>query len=299
MAFHSISGRGVSAVAALALLASSAPTSVSAQDGARVALPATAIVHNDSMSLADLLPASAAAGIRTHATDILIGAAPHTGSQRTISRSELVRALGVSPELLGDLEIPQTIAVRRWCRLLTHEEIAAAIEKSIAADDATQPVGLSAQDVTLQSPVAVTEEAPVLNVMRIEPQAGASVSHVALWIPSEPRTPPFWVTIDRGMGVSNCAARHSKSDSLKYSQTAQAAKSTAQSARSAGAASESLVRAGKPLQLIVQGGGMRIIAKATALETGRQGQQIRVQCEPAGKIVLAKVVSAGAAEIDF
>jgi hypothetical protein len=327
---HSIPRR-FSVATALALSWSFATALAIAQGSARVALPVTVVVHTDSMSLADLLPGETSSSLRMRARDILMGAAPRAGSQRMISRFDLVRALNSSPDLLASLEIPQTIDVKRWSRPLTREEIAAAIDKSLAKtidrpptetigrspaetigrspaetidrslteNDASQSVRLSADDVTLDSIVVVTEQAPALDVMRIEPQSGAAISHVALWIPSEPRTPPFWVTVDRKLGSASGSGQRSKSGAQKYPQLAQAAKTGSQSPSGSVPANVSLVHAGKPVQLIVQGAGMRITAKATALETGRQGQQIRVQCEPAGKIVLAKVVSAAAAEIDF
>lgn len=44
---------------------------------------------------------------------------------------------------------------------------------------------------------------------------------------------------------------------------------------------------------------MRITAKAKALETGRANQQIRVQIEPSGKILAARLITAQTAEIDY
>lgn len=44
---------------------------------------------------------------------------------------------------------------------------------------------------------------------------------------------------------------------------------------------------------------MRITARATARERGHEGQRIRVQCEPAGKVPVAKIISAETAEIDY
>ncbi len=168
---------------------------------------------------------------------------------------------------------------------LTRAEIAAAVEKSLSANGLSAGPPLSPDDITMISPLAVTETNPTLVVTRIESRAGSNTTHVALWTTSEPRIPPFWVTVDRKL-KSVAVANKRNADVARFVQPPKLRAPV-------------LVHAGNPIQLIVQGAGMRIMTKGKALETGRAGQQIRVQTEPAGKILVAKIVTAQTAEIDY
>jgi hypothetical protein len=287
-----------------------------------------AIIRADVVSVADLLPENAPNGIRMQAREIALGKAPGIGAQRTVDRAEILRAIGNSTDLSGELRIPPSITLTRWSRLLTREEIAQAIAKSLEANGVSNPLSLSAEDVTFDSPIAVVEAEPTLNVMRVEPLSRSLGTHVALWTASEPRTPPFWVTVDKEFDVPPITSQRQSAaapkGAAKIQPVANAAEESAGPSRTgareqatvryisrsatpaispghATAASEAppLVRVGNRIQLIVQGSGMRITAKATALETGREGQNIRVKCEPAGKVLVAKIVAAQVAEIDY
>jgi len=213
---------------------------------------------------------------------------------------------------IASLLIATALAAQTTGRLLTRAEIAAAIQKSIDANGFSAGTPLQPSDISLDSHVLVTESHPVLIVTRMESRPGAASTNAALWTSSEPHTPPFWVTIDRPISESapnETAARSAPGEShLQLPATPPLQTPIHYVARASTEArpvahmpsnDRPLVHVGNPIELIVQGAGMRITAKAKALETGRKGQQIRVQCEPAGKILVARIVSAEAAEIDY
>ena len=218
-----------------------------------------------------------------------------------------LKFVAIAPLLIAGPLVAQTPA-----RLLTRAEIAAAIQKSIDANGFSVGAPLSASDISLAADVMVSESRPALTVTRMESRPGATSTNVALWTSSEPRTPPFWVTVDRAIAepdANEIAAKPSAEKSgveppetpsreMPIHYVARAPIRTHALAR-ADSNGQPLVRVGTPLQLIVQGAGMRITANAKALETGREGQQIRVQCEPAGKVLVARIVSAEIAEIDY
>lgn len=216
----------------------------------------------------------------------------------------LATKLALAPLLIAPVLAAQT-------RVLTRSEIAAAIQKSLAANDLSAGVPLRPEDISLAERIAVTEAHPTLTVTRIESRPTSTSAHVALWLTSEPRTPPFWVTIDRAIAqpAASDAANQSTTQAQRENPSAAPhqtaihyiARAPVQANPLAHSAlnDRPLVHAGNPIELIVQGAGLRITSKAKALETGRAGQQIRVECQPAGKILVATIVTAQTAEIDY
>ena len=288
------------------------PLTAAAQN--RIALLANVSVHTDEICLADLLTANAPESLRARAKQISFGRAPAIGAERTLQRSEILRA--VPSNMIPIIAIPQSVIVTRWSRLLTRDEILAAIQKSMDANHAPSDSPFSPSDITFDSPISVTEDTPSLNVVRFEPRADDTGTHVALWTISEPRTPPFWVTIDRnidlapkptppgetlaagdrpGKPVQRLTAGKSSASTrplsaVQISHTAPASPSISEEPR---------IRVGDAIELVVQGNGMRIATKATALESGREGQRIRVKSANAEKVLVAKIVGEEAAEIDY
>jgi hypothetical protein len=291
--------------ATLTLLLAAFPLRATAANPSHLMLLKSAAVHGEVVSLADLLPANAPEGIRTSAAGILLCSAPRIGSQRTLGRTEIERAIRTTPALDSAFDIPASVIVTRWSRPVSKDEVSDAINKSTAASGFADADSLSPEDVTFDSPIAVTEENPTLTVTRFEPNIRAGGTHVALWVESEPRTPPFWVTLDREIDEPagpppQTTPQPLSATSPNFRQTVRRTQIAPRAAPQDRASEDApLVHVGTSLELVVQGSGMRITAKATALETGREGQNIRVQCEPAGKIVVARLTGAQTAEIDY
>jgi flagellar basal body P-ring formation chaperone FlgA len=289
--------------------------SASANPPAKIPLRNTAIVQNNSIRLSDLLPANAAVPLRTAAEKITIAKSPEPGVTRKITAEQIAAAIQ-NATLAAELQIPQSITIKRWSRYLTPNEIAAAIQKSFPS------ASLAPADISIDSPIEVAEENPTLTVMRTEPRAGTTPTqtHVALWIASEPHRPPFWATVNAQLDLPNATLsepHEALADTPPNSkplaaQTTLTSRATPNAHIRNGAAPPRavamppLIHAGAEVELIVQGANMRISTKATALETGREGDQIRVQCAAApqsggqrGRILIAKVVAPQIAEIDY
>ena len=60
-----------------------------------------------------------------------------------------------------------------------------------------------------------------------------------------------------------------------------------------------LVKAGEPVQLLVEGAGMRIATTAIPLTVGREGERIRVRTTLSGKILVGMVVAPQTVKVDY
>jgi flagella basal body P-ring formation protein FlgA len=299
---------------------------VAAQAPERTALRAAVVTREDVVSISDLLPADAPVGMRARAQAITLGDAPLPGAHRTFERALILRSLLEAPELRSALEIPPAVDVTRWSRPLTSDEVANAIRLSLKANDLTGADGLSARDVTINSSIAVTGEAPKLKVTRIEPVPGGSGTRVHLWIASQPRVPPFWVKLDREVeqttpvASSDAASRSPVRDSSRNREprpvpindpprSARAGDIAGWRARSESRARGMtpagtldpvvLIKAGMPVELVVEQSGMRIMTAAIPLSVGRKGDKIRVRSELTGKVLVGTVVGAQTVEVNY
>lgn len=271
---------------------------------ARVALPSHATVHEDTVRLSECLPASASDRIRELARAVVLGNAPQPGRQRVFDRVQILRELRGVPALSNVIEVPATISVSRWSRALAKEEVVRAVKKVLAENRVDSADAVSAEDIVLDVPVMVTEIAPRIDVTQMI-RTDDSSTRVALWIASEPRMPPFWVTLHRAVNApANVYLRRTPVTPTAVTSAAHLTISTSTASQQPGvrrpiSTSQVLVQSGRPVQLIVTGRGMRISIMATALETGREGQTIRVESVPAGRILSATVIAAQKAEISY
>lgn len=112
--------------------------------GIKVELPGEVEVSGQSIFLSDLLPENVPAGMRDQARGVLIAVAPQPGSTRVLERHTVANLLGA--EMAGELEIPQQIVVRRTARLITREEVVAAIRAALDRNGFSDS-GLQAEDL--------------------------------------------------------------------------------------------------------------------------------------------------------
>jgi Chaperone for flagella basal body P-ring formation len=293
--------RAILLVASLAMLAQITPV---APAGQRLQAAKSVVVRGDVVSVADLLPEDAAAPLRAQAAGVLLGDSPAPGTRRTFRNAELESALRGAPELRAALEIPDAIEVTRWSRPLSPTEILDALSAAINADELSGAGPLTQADLGAIPAVLVTEDAPKIEITRIEPGRSGVEMRMRLWIPSEPRVSPFWISVHR-MLIANpelakgAAAAGSPRKGRSGGSTAAGKNSVAAADAAASAASAVLVRSGERVQLVMLSSGMRITTSATALERGRQGQQIRVRSVLGSKLLVATVVSAQLVEVRY
>lgn len=316
--------RTIVQLAAAASLLSSPAIAAASVAADRVALPSSAVVHEDIVHVSDLLPGSAPESLRAPLQAINLGPAPLPGAHRIFPRDRIVEALSAAPASQALLDIPAAIDVTRWSRPLTRADLLPSILESFQANHLAGAESLAAQDISLASLVLVTEDAPKFEVTRID-SAPKGAARVHILIVSEPRVPPFWVTLHRTikpqasapgcLPSASCNPESSErpapaspaiEQALANSAAAKASKTFLQPrqvyippAASSSSAGPILVKAGQPVQLLVQGAGMRIATTAIPLDLGREGDRIRVHTALSGKILIATVVAPQTVQVDY
>jgi Chaperone for flagella basal body P-ring formation len=311
--------RSAIAAATMALIGSFFPQEAPAQAAQRIALERFVVVHGSSMKVSDLLPPQAPPALRTSAQEISLGDAPLPGTHRTFNRAQIARVLAPAPDLRNLLDIPASIDVTRWSRKLTREEVLAAIVETADATRLLAAGDLRAEDLTFASAVTVTEQAPKIEVTRIESLRNGTGTRVRLWTPSEPRLPPFSVALDREIaqspsapGAENVALRrHDGRDEAQQAITPAPPSATdartariqpvmfSPSSRHAPDTDPIVVKVGQLVRLVAQRTGMRITTSAISIDPGRAGEKIRVHSDLNGKTLVATVIDARTVQIDY
>jgi hypothetical protein len=296
------------AAATLASLAALHATPPLAGEG--VALKSLVAAREEVVRLSDLLPAGAPESVRGRLQKITLGPAPRPGVHRILRRADILPLIAAVPGLQDRLTIPDTVDVTRWSRPVTREELLDPILKSFRANRLEGAGLLAAADLSLAPPVLATEEAPRFEVTRIESAPNSGATRIHVWIVSEPRVPPFWVTLDREVtmesslpdkrkssectGGAPCHPRRGEGSALAVSLPA-----PSRGPEPTPDFHPILVKAGQPVQLLVQGAGMRIATTAISLAGGREGDRIRVHAALSGKILVGTVVAPQTVEIDY
>ena len=282
------------AASALALFAAGSAFAWKARAAeSRIALKASIITRNDAVCLADFLPADVIGDPRALASQVPLGRAPLPGEHRTFDRAEVLRAIHPISGLGDLLELPPSLEVTRWARRLAPDEIARAIDESLANGSQSNSAALTPAEVELPPEAMVAEDAPQFCLLRVE-AAGRSETRMQLWTVSEPGLPPFWVRVHRP--ISDFKSLDAGKRPAKYGRGG-----LSQLTRAPVVSPDAslVVKAGVPVEVIVQGRGMRIATSGVALSPGREGQSIRVRTLPAGKILLGVLDESGKVEINF
>jgi flagella basal body P-ring formation protein FlgA len=227
-------------------------------------------------------------------------------------KSHLVDA----PDLLGHLQIPDRIVIRRFYRALSTSKLLEAIRLRLGAQVTPDSAYWSLADLKLSTPVYVTLDDPGLEVTRIELDPLRRQTKFRLWTSREPSILPFWVTLARDVKVPTLAARQE----IPARREAQAADlQVEEQAGSQGLLAASdltglqprtsvkngqavtrsmlkpvvLVEAGRPTKLVAEGAHYRISTTVIPLQAGVLGQQIRVREMDSQRILSAEVVGRG------
>jgi Chaperone for flagella basal body P-ring formation len=267
-------------------------------------------VRQPQFSLADVLPAAAPDDLRARAAQVSLGESPMPGEHRVLDQEFISRVLDKLPNLREELAIPPRIDVTRWSRPVSNEDFLAPITKALAGVDLANSGALFLSDISLLSPVIATEEHVEARVLRIEMDAGSKAARVRMWIPSEPRVPPFWARVRIGKAAASSHVIGLSASTIPIQPAAGTPPPPQQAGRSTivfdrlGQTEQSktlpiLVRTGQPVELVVDAGGMRITSRAVSLEVGHAGDNVRVRVEPVGKILVGKVVASETVEVSY
>jgi hypothetical protein len=289
----------------------------------RVPIPKIVQVEGEAIKLSDLLPPDAPGEVREICRRVILGNAPLPASLRVISRVQIAAPLREFPSTLEQLEIPDRVIVTRKRRRLSSTEIRAAIETSMPGEELHSLRTPNLEGLNLQAPVFVTEPDPGLEVKHVEFDRVQRKIRFLLWTSKEPQVLPFYVTVEGLPEMVGGTPSHSKQSGESpmskdpHAQSCQTLRDLTDSSAWRGASSpcgaahagESaqqimsspvvLVAAGKPAKLVVETATLRMTALVTALESGIQGQIIRVRNQDTQRELKAEVVGPGLLQVEL
>ncbi len=269
------------------------------------ALPPWMVARTDRASACDLLPSSASPKSGDRAADFMpthpLFSCAQSTPRHAVLHLALQHSLSNASQLSAAVAVPSVVELVRPSRVLSHGEILAALATSAAVNQFAGLQSLRVEDIVSAPDIFVTEATPNIEITRIEPDVSGTETRARLWIPSEPRIPPFWITLHRAMAPPPNRAANVTANGTAPRSIAPAIRVNSVERASANAAlgQAILIARGKPVQLLMQATGIRITAAGTALEAGREGQKIRVRSEFAGKIVVATVVNSETVQLEY
>ena len=280
-------------IARSVILTTGLTVSAFANAARRVALTPWAVAHAGKVSSCDLLPARTPANLQDRMAGFVADLPPVSCTQSTARHSQrhfaltfaAQHSLSNAPQLSAAVTLASATDLAHPSRVLSRGEILAALAASAAVNQFSGLQSLRVEDIVSAPDIFVVEAAPQIEITSIEPDLKGTATRARLWIPSEPRIPPFWVTLRRAIAPPASVAPN--------------AAAIATAPRSVALSQGVLIARGKPVQLLLQGTGIRISATGTALEAGREGQRIRVRSDFAGKVVLATVLNAETVELEY
>lgn len=288
---------------------------VPAARGARVPLLHRAVVHAATLTLADLLPVSAPAALRSEAATVQLGSAPQPPMARMIYRQQLEYLLNGHKALAASLALPAEIHIERFARTLSKADVVRAIDRALTSQGVTRLPDLGALQFAM--PVYVTSADPGLELTRISSDPVRGITEFRLWTAKEPGHLPFTVSVPGAIKLPTLVASRtlvsgevaSASDfAVKMRADRRTMNSAPPSPSSlARLAVRGVVRAGAPVNrdqferpvlvepgalstLIVRGNGFNIKTIVTPLEQGVLGQEIRVRNTDSKQVLEARVV---------
>jgi|SRR5579863_6405835 len=262
----------------------------------RIALSPWSVAHAGTASTCDFSPTKNPRQIRDRAAGFLADQPALGCVWSTARRIEPQHSFSSIPQVGAAVTVSTAAELTRPSRVISRAEILAALATSAALNQFSGLQSLRIEDIVSAPEILVVEAKPRIEITSIGQDISGSATRVRVWIPSEPRIPPFWVTLRRTMTPPSTAANGTAPRSIAPAVLVNPAATAPENAPLSQAI---LIQRGKVVQVTMRGTGMRISASGTALEAGRQGQRIRVRSEYAGKIVLATVLSAETVELEF
>ncbi len=201
-----------------------------------------------------------------------------------MSKDQVEQQLREFPSVLERLELPERLIISCKQRRLSPDEIRTSIDTFLAAEGLHIPHDAFQNVLSSLAPVYVTKEHPGLVVQRIEPDLVRRQIRFLLWTSNEPRVLPFYVTVEEPRRPAD-RFWSSHADAVP----AYKARFTSPAASPA----IMLVSKGKPAKLVVETQTLRMTVLVTPLESGVQGQVIRVRNSDTQRVFKAEVVGKG------
>jgi flagella basal body P-ring formation protein FlgA len=304
------------AILAFANLLLVAPQRAQAWNGnSRLALQTEAQAYSPSLTLADLLPRSAPEAFRARCAQISFGESPQPGETRRLTHQEVLNRLIGAPDLTQELAIPSVILVTRFSRPLTRIELLQAIQTALQQRGAGGLNSIHFSDLELPMPIRVTQDDPGLIVTAIEYDPFRQETCFRMRATKDASLVPFAVYVRGKIKVPLLVARHDlptgqivTSDDFQMTPrevTGLLPNNLPTLSEITGLATRqviregqvvygsmfgpaTLVRTGRPAELILQGARFRATLIVIPMQPGTMGQEVRARTKD--RIYQARVV---------
>lgn len=245
---------------------------------APVALLPSVEVSGSSILLSNLVPLAAPLPIRLATSKIPLGAAPQFGATREISRAALAAAIaagGLSP---SEFAIPTLATVRRGGRLLSREEIFAAIRSALAKNPNLNFPALRADDLSVDLDPLVPPGDAGLEVTQMGFDPFINRLRFRLWPRRAPGVLPFFVT-----------AAVPASLAIRLQQPALLSSPSHPASPQPQPPAPVLVLPGQPARLHLHSPDLDMLLDVRALQRGHLDEIIRVRLIGTGRIFRGRV----------
>lgn len=257
-----------------ALLAASLGTSTIFANEARIRLPERATVKGPRIFLGNIARIDATSPALTKRLDtVLVGLSPLPGSFRTLQRGEVAQALTLAGFAPGEFELSGAAAVelKRASQRVSDQAVSAALRGALS-----ERLGIPAGQLTLTSLRFIDQ--PEVGGGAV----GLQVDELSRASLNSPINARILVSLD---GVPSVHLAVELVASLRSSIQATATTRTRRPRR--------LVRSGQPVQIALEGPGMRISATGKARASGGLGDEVAVENVISGNIIRCVVTGEG------
>lgn len=247
-------------------------------------------VSGNSIYLSDLLPPQTSSEFRSFAARIRLGSAPAPGASMTIKAEKIEELIPRSTRM--ELRLPSEIVVRRDARLVSREEVLAAVNAALSSNSFPGNPRIDPDDLHFGAQVRVASDEAHLRVRQVEFDPGLQQARFLMVSSDAPRSLPFWVT-----GRLRSEPPAAGATSLTQVSLSSRLSHTSPSDTSLG--SDVLIASGKPAHLHVVSGSMQMFLDVIALEPGGLHQTIRVRVPASNRVLRGEIVAPGRLEARF
>lgn len=257
-----------------------------------LALLTEARVAGESIHLSDLMPARTPSAILDAGGKISLGNAPPPGGSITLSGEKIASFL--SPETRQEISIPPQVLVHRSGRLLTRDEVVAALRLALQSNKLPGASRLEPEDVNFSASVLVSVANARLEVRRIDFDPALKQARFLLASAADPRSLPFLVTADVRSDSPNSSSNTAETLAASLGGDYHRAHSADISFGEV-----PLVEPRKIAKLHVSSGTMQMFLAVLPLEKGSLHESVRVKVIGSGRILVGQVTAPGRLEAQF
>jgi len=269
---------------------------IRAAGGPAFTLLAEAQVATESIYLSDLLPAPTPAAIRDAASKISLGNAPPPGGTITLSAEKIAAYIPVGAR--EEVAIPPEVVIHRSARMLTREEVVAALKRALQSNKIPGLPSIEADDIHFSAPVHVSAADAHLEVRRLDIDPALKQARFLLAV-GDHHSLPFLATADLRSTPSEVPSGDAdRSASADLLAALRAVPSTSASIKVA-TSDITLVDPRRHASLHVASENMQMVLDVAPLEKGAFGQTVRVRVLSSGRVLRGQVTGESRLEARF